>query len=371
MEKSRRHRAGGHRRWSASHVRRSLALMSDCASESVRKGPVLYRVHCYVRRLFDSYISHQCALMACACAFSAVLSLIPLLIIGIAGLGFLMGGSAQAVHKVVVAVRAYVPIDIDVLRPMLLRILQDRSQIGVLGLTGLLYGAHQTFLALEPSMNLVWAVAETRHWFHQRLLAIGATFIAILLLALNLAATALFAYIQGVGIPFLSNRTEDLLLRIAVGCLPVLFTTLLFTILYQILPARKVPWKPALVGAVVAAVLWELLKLGFSVFLVYVHSYDRLYGSLSGLVILVIWTYYTMAILLLGAEIAADFEATRHSMREAEQRAHSGADLAIASGNTGRPVDVPTVAVSVPHSQFASSASPQEEETAVQAPPKN
>jgi membrane protein len=112
----------------------------------------------------------------------------------------------------------------------------------------------------------------------------------------------------------------------------MLITTLLFAMLYRLLPARTVPWTPALTGAVVAALLWQLTKFGFGISLLYIHSYDRLYGSLSSLVILVVWAYYTMAILLLGAEIAADYAFMRYGAPAAEARAHSGADLAAARG---------------------------------------
>jgi membrane protein len=112
----------------------------------------------------------------------------------------------------------------------------------------------------------------------------------------------------------------------------MLVTTLLFALLYQYLPARHVPWKAAFLGAGVAALLWQVTKIGFAFYLAYVHSYDRLYGPLAGLVILVIWTYYSMSILLLGAEIAADYAFQQYGIRAAEARAHSGADLAAASG---------------------------------------
>ena len=112
----------------------------------------------------------------------------------------------------------------------------------------------------------------------------------------------------------------------------MLVITLLFVLLYQFLPARAVPWRSALTGAIVAALLWELTKIGFSYFLLHANSYNRLYGSLGSLVALVVWAYYSMAILLLGAEIAADHEAVRRGDKAVEQRAESGADLAAASG---------------------------------------
>ena len=45
----------------------------------------------------------------------------------------------------------------------------QKARIGLFGLTFLIFGAHQTFLAMQPAMNIIWVVPETRHWFKQRL----------------------------------------------------------------------------------------------------------------------------------------------------------------------------------------------------------
>jgi membrane protein len=302
---------------------------SECG-EPVRKRPWPQRVVCYLRRLSDAYMAHQCGLMACACAYCALLSLVPVLIVGIAVLGFVVGGSQQALDGVIHTIRGYIPISPLFLRETLGHVLQDRRIIGVFGMIGLIYAAHQTFLALQPAMNLIWVVPETRHWAQQRLIALGATFLTIVLLGADLIASSEIAGVLGQDLPLLSIKAQAMLLRVGLGLVPLLLTTLLFALLYKTLPAREVSWKPALVGAVVAALLWEATKILFGLFVVYSHSYDRLYGSLSSLVILFVWMYYSMAILLLGAEIAADYESMRQSARAAEARSHSGADLGAA-----------------------------------------
>jgi membrane protein len=319
-------------RWSWEQFQRSITALGDCSPQARRRNP-LSRFVCYVRRLSDSYGTHQCALMACACAFCGILSLIPLLVVGISLLGFTVGGSARALDEVIHAIHGYIPINPEFLHGMLSQILKDRRIIGVFGLVGLIYGAHQTFLAMQPAMNLVWVVPENRHWLRQRLIALGATFLTIVLLGADMAASAALALVFDRNLPLLSAVASSLLLRIGLGVIPVLLTTTLFALLYRLLPARVVPVKSALIGAGVAALLWQATKIGFGLFLLHSHSYDRLYGSLSSLVILVVWTYYSMAILLLGAEIAADYEAMRHGAREAERRSHSGADLAAAHGS--------------------------------------
>jgi uncharacterized BrkB/YihY/UPF0761 family membrane protein len=152
------------------------------------------------------------------------------------------------------------------------------------------------------------------------------------LLGLDLGVSAFFAYLEARHIPFLPSHTEATLFRLGLGFVPVALASLLFVQIYRYLPARTIPWKPAILGGIIAALLWEASKLLFSFSLIYVNSYGRLYGSFGSLVILVVWIYYSMAILLFGAEIAADYTFVRYSLRAAEERAHSGADLATARG---------------------------------------
>lgn len=320
------------RKWAAGHWQRGVQVLSECLTPGRVHLHPFKRAVCYIHRLSIAYTTHQCTLLACACAYCALLSMVPLLVVGVAALGFFVGGSQAALEQVVAAVRTYVPINPDFLRDTLIHVLQNRGILGLFGIIGLLYGAHQTFLALEPAMNIIWSVTETRHWLQQRLVAIGATFLSLLLLGADLGVTYLFASLQRLNEPVFHTHVASLLLGMGLTLLPMLITTVLFAMLYRLLPARTISWKPALTGAVVAALLWELTKFGFGLFLLYIHSYDRLYGSLSSLVILVVWAYYTMAILLLGAEVAADYAFMRRGAPAAEARAHSGADLAAARG---------------------------------------
>ena len=312
---------------------RKITRLTDCGPEARRRNRT-QRALCYVIRLSDAFGAHQCSLMACACAYIALLSVVPLLVLGIAAIGFLMRSPRHALNLVIGAVGGYAPnrAFLDSVQDILERIFADRHLIGLLGLAGLLFGAHQIFLAMQPAMNLVWVAPETRHWARQRLIAVVATLYTLLLLGVDLAASAFLVYLQNRPEYVFTSHATSFFLRLGVGLTPMVVITLLFVLLYQFLPARAVPWRSALVGAVVAALLWQITKIGFSYFLVHANSYSRLYGSLGSLVALVVWAYYSMAILLLGAEIAADHEAVRRGDKAVELRAESGADLAAASG---------------------------------------
>src|ERR1051326_423468 len=151
----------------------------NCSLDAAEPRFSWRRALCYARRLVDAFSMHQCSLMACACAYCTLLSLVPLLVIGISVLGYVLGGSEKTLHQVQIAIRGYAPHNVDFLNTLndiLAHILQDRHLIGIVGLTGLLWVAHQAFLAMQPAMNIIWGVPETRHWLRQRLVAICASF---------------------------------------------------------------------------------------------------------------------------------------------------------------------------------------------------
>jgi membrane protein len=248
-----------------------------------------------------------------------MLSLVPLLVVAIAGLGFFLGGNEESANRIIGALQTYVPnnpVFVTGVRTVLNHVLQDRHMLGVLGIIGLIYAAHQVFLAMEQTMNVIHGTAETRHWIRQRMIAVGAAFGTLLVLMLDIFVVASYARLEGqIGshVPLLLHAVLNRGVAIIV---PTLVIWILFTALYQSLPACRVPHRDAMVGAGVAAMLWHASLIGFGIYLQYSHGYDRLYGPLAGLAILVVWCYYSMAILLLGAEVTADLTKKTAKMRQ-------------------------------------------------------
>jgi membrane protein len=89
------------------------------------------------------------------------------------------------------------------------------------------------------------------------------------------------------------------LLRLA----PILASTLAFTLLYLLVPNRRIPFAHALIGGLVAAVLFELAKHGFGLYLTRFPTHQAIYGALATVPVFLIWLYITWMITLLGGEL--------------------------------------------------------------------
>jgi membrane protein len=103
---------------------------------------------------------------------------------------------------------------------------------------------------------------------------------------------------------------------------------MLFTLLYKLLPNAKVTFLEALIGAVLAGVLWEGAKFGFAFLLPYFH-YDLLYGSIGAGVALLTWVYLSSLIMLFGAQFTALLH--RDHLFEAAGKKYRTGDLPVAA----------------------------------------
>ena len=82
-----------------------------------------------------------------------------------------------------------------------------------------------------------------------------------------------------------------------------IFATVL--LLYKIVPYKRSPWRELLPGALVAALLFEVSKALFVLYLDYARNLEAVYGSLSSIIVLLLWLYFSARVLLFGVEIIA------------------------------------------------------------------
>jgi membrane protein len=159
---------------------------------------------------------------------------------------------------------------------------------------------------IMSAVNIAYDEEETRGFVKRRLLALGLTLGAIVFVVVALALVAAApAVLDGL----IGGGPLRWALEAARWLGLVVVMAVALALLYRLAPDRDDPqlrWVS--VGAVVATVIWVVASLGFSFYVDSFGSYNKTYGTLAGVVILLLWLWITMFVVLLGAEINAEAE---------------------------------------------------------------
>ena len=184
------------------------------------------------------------------------------------------------------------------------------TAFGVIGIaaTGVLL-----LITVEDQLNLLWRVTVRRPW-GQRVLAYWTLMtLGPLLMGASLTLTTYFqiaAQRVGFNTETLAEATSGWWGE-AVRLLPFGLEVIACTLLYCLIPNCAVRWRDGLLGAVVAAIVIEIEKIGFSFYIGAVSSYQTIYGAIASIPIFLLWMYMSWMAVLLGAVVAANLPTWR------------------------------------------------------------
>jgi membrane protein len=260
-----------------------------------------------VRAAAADWVEDKAAQMGAALAFYSVLSLAPLVVIALAIVALFVDADAAA-GQFLSQVESMVGADgAQAIAGMLEN--ADQPQTGtvaaILGIATLLFGASGVFGQLQEAMNTIWDVPAKQGggiWkmIRSRFLSFAMVLGTGFLLLVSLMLSALIAGVgQQVGqwwpgleaISHLANETATFLVM-----------TLLFALIFKLLPDAKVRWRDVWVGALLTAVLFTLGKWLIGLYLGK-SAVGSAYGAAGSLVVLLVWIYYSSQILFFGAEL--------------------------------------------------------------------
>lgn len=263
----------------------------------------------YIHTFFRDNVS----LMAAAISFYAMLSIIPLLLVFVSISGYVLNSSEYAFQKVSEFLVAVVPSSTTSTIEFLHDFVRKKVIFGAIGIAGLIWAGSRIFSAVENSINVVWKVEAGRPFWKSKLLSMILVPASVLVLILSIMLTAIYAFAAKMTVPVFNVSLSEIsgLGHTMQIIIPIVVSMLLFTLIYMYIPNRSIPLISAVVGAVFAALFWEIAKLLFDIYVRNYADYARVYGSFGAMVIMVFWIYYSSFILLLGAEIGVAFEEHR------------------------------------------------------------
>jgi membrane protein len=247
--------------------------------------------------------------IAAETAYYFFFSLFPLLLFLTPLLG-LVGNGQQLMESMLGRLSSTMPADtLALLRRVLEEIITANGNAGIMSIGALLaaWSGSNIFGSLMDALNIAYDVSETRPWWKKQLLRIGALCIAggIMLLATGIfldgeRVTRWVATLFGFGE---SGAAAWNVLQVVLA-LCLLDATCVA--LYKLLPNVQQRWLHVIVASTITTLLWLCATLVFRFYVQHFGSYNKTYGTIGGVIVLLTWMYYSMFVLLVGGELASE-----------------------------------------------------------------
>ncbi|WP_275553285.1 virulence factor BrkB family protein [Mixta sp. Marseille-Q2659] len=192
----------------------------------------------------------------------------------------------------------FVPAAGNVVQDYLDQFVANVNKMTVVGAVGLIVTSLLLMHSIDSALNAIWRSQKKRPLVYSFAVYWMILTLGPLLAGASLAISTWLLSLKWVAVSGMTGLIDQ-----ALRIFPLLFSWLAFWLLYSLVPTTRVPQRDALVGALVAGVLFELGKKAFALYITMFPSYQLIYGVLAVIPILFLWVYWTWCIVLLGAEI--------------------------------------------------------------------
>ena len=259
--------------------------------------------------MLQNFGLHRGGETAAAIAYYGLFSIFPLAIFIMSAVAFFLG-SVEHQDVIIQTISSYLPGSEELLQSTVDQVMQVRGSINLLSLLVLLWSASSVFSLLAAAVDRAWCIDCTPPVWRNRLLGVVITLMAGVLIIVAIASSTLVQFLRHYGnllAPELAARLSSF--GIAGYALALATSVIAFFLLYKWVPMMRVPWRAALLGAIVAGVAFEIARNIFGWYLstFALKNVSQVYGSIGAVLGLLLWVYFSAMIALLGAELGAAY----------------------------------------------------------------
>jgi membrane protein len=250
----------------------------------------------YLRRRFEA---DHCNRAAASLAYTSLLALVPLFTVVFVTLSAFPAFSDWREGIEGFVFKNFVPALGDQIHSYLLQFADKAKGLQAAGIIVLLVTVLAMMSTIESTFNVIWGIQKKRPLLVRFLVYWSVLTLGPVLIGAGMVATS---YV--ISLPLLSETgvSGDIKTHL-IAAFPVLATTIAFVMFFKLIPYRPVPLRHALIGGVVASILFEFAKRLFALFVTHFPSQQAIYGAFATVPIFLIWIYLSWVIVLLGAEI--------------------------------------------------------------------
>ena len=258
--------------------------------------------------------NHDATQRAAGVAYYAILSTFPLLLGLIAVFGFFLP-SLNLQEELLIFVGKNLPGATDFLRQNIVSVVKLRGPVGMLSIVLLFWSASGMFGAIGQAINRAWDNRRGRRFYIGKAHEVGMALGTGILFLFSLGASALISISREI-----FDLPPSFIILVEVGSRLTAFLLLLavFLLLYKFIPNVKTHWRYVWPGALLAAILFEIARTLFVLYLEKYANYQLIYGSIASIIVLLVWIYYSAFIMILGAEFTFQYSRLRYPVTKTD-----------------------------------------------------
>lgn len=256
------------------------------------------------RRAMEGFLRHEALQYAGSMAYFGVLSIFQLLVLGVVVFSLFLGNE-RARAFVLEQVQAGSPLDPATINGVIDAVIQSRGGITIISGGFLFWSALGVFSSLSSGIERAFESPKRRPFLQDKL-------VGLFLMAIT-GVLAVGSLVIGIATGIVQAATADVLARVPGGgvalgviglVVPAILIFIAFAAIYRIVPNRHVSLQEVWPGALVAALLWTVLRFGFTYYATRIAHYDSAFGPISTGVTLLVFLYFASVIVLVGAEVS-------------------------------------------------------------------
>lgn len=258
-------------------------------------------IHC--KQIYDKFVKDEITVYAAQASFFIVLSSVPFIILLLTVLQFV---PAVQQSDFLYMLSRLLPLEVQPLVYTIVAEIYSKSSAALLSVSTVitLWSASRGMLGIEKGLNRITGCSRRRSYVISRIINSGYTIVFMAVCIMSLVLLVFGNLIQNLIfrlLPFLKALSPYMIsLR---SLLSLIILVVFFMGLYTFLPYERQRLKYQLPGAIFSTVCWILFSFFFSLYFKYFSRFSTMYGSLASVAVLMLWLYFCICILFLGAEI--------------------------------------------------------------------
>lgn len=266
----------------------------------------------YAKEVVGEIKKDSATTLAAAQAYYYLLAIVPLLILLLSILPYLQIDPQRAVDFIGTILPGEVASTFE--ETIVSVVTTPSGGLLTFGILGTLWSASNAMSAFIEATNQAYDVEETRSFFVKKGMAIVLTLFMLVAVIVALVLPIFGGAIIDIISSFLNlPQQTEIIFQVLRWVISIAVMSIVLAFLYKFAPNKHFPFKEVIIGALIATVLWQLVSLGFSFYVANFGSYSATYGSLGGLIVLMLWFFLTGLILVVGAEINAVMHKRKHT----------------------------------------------------------